>query len=93
MNGAPIPSFRVASKQRNPGPDCRASWSFDYAGSIASAIRHLEQRTATGLYSECFIQRMRVTKGRKRGSRRFLYASDPMMRRSPAAAVSLPKAA
>jgi hypothetical protein len=45
----------------------------DYAGSIASALRHLAYRVATGEYSEVRIERMRVTKTRERGSRRFVF--------------------
>jgi hypothetical protein len=52
---------------------------YDWVGSIASAIRYLDQREASGQFTHCFIQKLRLQKSRKRGSRRILYASDPMM--------------
>jgi hypothetical protein len=92
MRGTPIPSFRVASRHRFPRLNCRACWSYDYAGSIASAMRLLRKRVAAGLYSEVFVQRVHVTKGRRRHSRRLV--SDQIVMRWPdSASRSLRKAA
>jgi hypothetical protein len=71
--------FRVASRRLNPGY-AAARWDYDYAGSIASALRHLACRVATGDYSEVRIERMRVTKTRARGSRRFVFGPAVVVR-------------
>lgn len=81
MSGAPIPSFRVVSLVKHPAK-ARVEYHFAYCGSIASALRSFSDRTANAEYSESYIQRMRVTKGRKRGSRRFEYVSGPLLRRA-----------
>ena len=93
MKGTPMPSFRVASRHRFPRLNCRACWSYDYAGSIASAMRLLRKRVAAGLYSEIFVQRVHATKSRGRHSRRFVYESQPVMRWPDSASRSLRKAA
>jgi hypothetical protein len=71
--------FRVTSRYLDPGY-AAARWDCDYAGSIASALRHLACRVATGEYSEVSIQRMRVTKTRERGSRRFVFGPAVVVR-------------
>jgi len=91
--GASIPSFRVASRHRFPRLNCRACWTYDYAGSIASAMRLLRKRVSSGLYSEVFVQRVCVTKGRGRRTRRFVYESQPVMCWPDSASRSLRKAA
>jgi hypothetical protein len=92
-HGTPIPSFRVASRHRFPRLNCRACWTYDYAGSIASAMRLLRKRVAAGLYSEVFVQRVCVTKGRGRRTRRFLCEHRPVMRWPDSASRALRKAA
>jgi hypothetical protein len=71
--------FRVTSRYLDPGY-AAARWDCDYAGSIASALRHLACRVASGDYSEVSIQRMRATKTRAHGSRRFVFGSVVVVR-------------
>lgn len=69
--------FVVSSRRINPQP-AKVHIDYDYCGSIASALRAIDERGSTGAYKEVVLHRGMVTKGRKRGSRRFLYASNPI---------------
>ncbi len=51
---------------------------YDWCGSAARAMKCREGRIATGQYRAVFLQRLRLTKGRKRGTRRILYATGPV---------------
>lgn len=66
----------LAIRPRVPGRGIRTD--FTYCGSVQQAIRRILQLRATGDYRTCFAQRMRITKGRKRGSGRLLLASGPL---------------
>lgn len=57
---------------------CKAEIHYDYCGSIAQALRTIDARSRTGMYRECFAQRVRVTKGRQDESKRWLLASGPV---------------
>ncbi len=66
---------------------------FDWCGSISRALNRRAVRIATGEYTEVFIQRLRLTKGRKRGTKRILYASHPLAVWHRPAVAELPMAA
>lgn len=52
---------------------------YDYCGSIAQALRTIDARSRSGLYRECFAQRVRLTKNRNQPrSRRWLLATGPL---------------
>ncbi|HWF08034.1 MAG TPA: hypothetical protein VG297_06195 [Bryobacteraceae bacterium] len=66
---------------------------YDWCGSIGQALKRRDARIATGEYRRVLVQRLRLTKGRKRGSRRILYASGPVATWQAPVALPLAKAA
>jgi hypothetical protein len=66
---------------------------YDWCGSIAQAMKRQSERAATGQYRCVFIQRLNVTKSRKRGSRRILYTTGPIAVWRRPVVIALQKAA
>lgn len=77
-NEAKGKSFRVVSTRLTPPSYAKSAVDYDYCGSIKQALQRIAERTGTELYREVYAQRVRLTKGRKPGTRRWLLASDPI---------------